>query len=546
MIGFRSAPPRVELVNAFARPFDNAVATARTCYSPKGVVTSETVAGEHLSDPAERQRALQRRDLLARDIFQAGHHTTFQHAHFQFALSNVSRQFIWSFLHSHPYYNSEQVSQRYVEVRPGNFLVPDLGGEPQRIYEEALGRALEGYRRLTDRLVEPASSHFWHRFPARSRRPERWEKDIRKKAQEVARYVLPIATFSYLYHTISAITLLRYWRLCESMDAPAEQRLVVGMMLQEVLRVDPNYKQILEEPIPLEETIEQRFFLDGSVSSSEGPGPSSGEGRCRVLIREDRRRFREEFDGSLGGRLSVLVDYGANNEAVLAQSVREVLGLPAGRLSDDEAIELVLEPASNPYFGEKLNLTMMSKLTRALVHPHYTFRKRLSHTADSQDQRHRNTPASRPCLPAYLFEEPDYIVPELVREEPAILQEYRSSMEAAWEAIGRLRAAGVPDEIAAYLLPNAVTIRFTESADLMALHHKMAMRLCFNAQEEIWRATLEEALAVRQVNPRIGRHLLPPCGLRIRAGTSPWCPEGKRYCGVPVWQYDLAQYERVI
>ena len=172
MIGFRSAPPRVELVNAFARPFDNAVATARTCYSPKGVVTSETVAGEHLSDPAERQRALQRRDLLARDIFQAGHHTTFQHAHFQFALSNVSRQFIWSFLHSHPYYNSEQVSQRYVEVRPGNFLVPDLGGEPQRIYEEALGRALEGYRRLTDRLVEPASSHFWHRFPARSRRPE--------------------------------------------------------------------------------------------------------------------------------------------------------------------------------------------------------------------------------------------------------------------------------------------------------------------------------------------------------------------------------------
>ena len=57
------------------------------------------------------------RDRIARSIFEAGHHTTLQHAHFQFALSGVSRQFLWTFLHSHPFYNSEQVSQRYVEVK---------------------------------------------------------------------------------------------------------------------------------------------------------------------------------------------------------------------------------------------------------------------------------------------------------------------------------------------------------------------------------------------------------------------------------------------
>jgi len=119
-------------------------------------------------------------------------------------------------------------------------------------------------------------------------------------------------------------------------------------------------------------------------------------------------------------------------------------------------------------------------------------------------------------------------------------------MEDAWESIGKLRRLGVPDEMAAYLLPNALALRFMESADLLSLRHKMAMRLCFNAQEEIWRASLAEALAVREVDPRIGRHLLPPCGLRIRAGTRPWCPEGRRYCGVPVWQYDTAQFERVI
>src|SRR5437867_8572296 len=109
MRAFRSAPPGVVLVNGFERPYDNAVATARTCYSPRGIVTAEEVAGLHIQEPDKRQRAEDRRDALARDIFEAGHHTTLQHAHFQFALNNVSRQFLWSFLHAHPFYNSEQV-----------------------------------------------------------------------------------------------------------------------------------------------------------------------------------------------------------------------------------------------------------------------------------------------------------------------------------------------------------------------------------------------------------------------------------------------------
>ena len=73
------------------------------------------------------------------------------------------------------------------------------------------------------------------------------------------------------------------------------------------------------------------------------------------------------------------------------------------------------------------------------------------------------------------------------------------------------------DEFAAYLLPNAVAIRFTESADLLNLHHKCAMRLCYIAQEEIWRASLDEALQIREVIPRIG----PGSCLRARSATSP-------------------------
>ena len=521
---FLSPEPEVRLTKAFESPFANFLATARTCYSPKGIVP----------DVAPNDRWV----ALARSLYQAGHHTTLQHAQFQFSLANVSRHFLWSFLHSHPFYNSEQVSQRYVEVKPGNVAVPSLEGRALEIYRAAVERQLEDYRRLIGLLIPVTEDAFYQRFPGRRPHGEKYAKDVQKRAQEVARYVLPIATFAYLYHTVSGITLLRYWRLCEQLDAPVETRIVVGKMVAALLEHDPEYGAILEQPLPLEETPEWRF-----LHGRNGGGSANGSITDPTA---NARAFRAEFDASLAGRTALLVDWGARNEEVLADSVREVLGQPRGALSDDEAIALALDPARNPLLGEALNLTTHDKLTRALYHPHYTFRKRLSHAADSQDQRHRMTPASRPALTTHVTGEPDYVVPRLVLEDPAVERAYRESMERTWDDLASVRAAGAPAEYAEYLLPNAVAVRFTESADLLNLWHKHVMRLCWNAQEEIWQASIDEAAQVTEINPRIGRHLAPPCTVRLRAGHRPICPEGTRFCGERVWTMPLEAYTRRI
>jgi thymidylate synthase ThyX len=60
------------------------------------------------------------------------------------------------------------------------------------------------------------------------------------------------------------------------------------------------------------------------------------------------------------------------------------------------------------------------------------------------------------------------------------------------------------------------------------------MRTCFNAQEEIYRASMEEIEQLRQVHPRLARHLGPPCVIRNRL-VAPRCTEGTHFCGVPVW-----------
>jgi thymidylate synthase ThyX len=523
---FRSPEPEVRLVGHFRQSYDTGVATARTCYSAKGIVGADEVAGAGLpAEEVERKHA--RRDGLAQDLYRAGHHTTFQHAHFVFTLDRVSRHFLWGFLHAHPFYNSEQVSQRYVTVKDGTYAVPPLAGEALAVYRATAEAMGADYRELTEALVPVATEAFFARFPGRRHDPERWAKEIKKRAQEVARYVLPVATFAYLYHTVSAVTLFRYWRLAEQLDVPDEQRLVVGKMVEAVLAVEPGYRAVLEEPIPGDETLEARAL--GALGRSEAD-----------------RGFAERFDAALEGRVSRLVDWKVGNETTVAESVREVLGASPAELPDDAALALVLDPAENRYFGESLNLATVSKLGRCLSHAHYTFRKKLSHTADSQDQRHRMTPASRPVLAAQVDGQPDVVEPALVALDDGVRRRFHDACERAWEGMAKLRRLGVPTEHAHYLLPNAVAVRFTESADLLHLHHKLTMRLCYNAQEEIWRASVDEAEQVRALHPRLGRWLLPPCTQRHRAGTRPPCPEGSRYCGVPVWKIDLEEYRRTL
>jgi thymidylate synthase ThyX len=527
---FLSPEPEVRIAQAFQRSFDNMVATARTCYSANGIIHEDDVSGVESLPPETRERKRKRRDELARDLYEAGHHTTLQHAHFQFTLNNVSRQFLWSFLHSHPFYNSEQVSQRYVEVKPGNYVVPPLTGEALAVYERTVQSQVSAYQEFCESLVPLVEDEYYVRFPARGKRREIYGKEVKKKAQEVARYVLPVATFAYLYHTISGLTLLRYYRMALQEDAPLEQKIVLEKMVEELLRLEPDYRVILQEPIAKREMMESRALAAG------GHGKSP----------EQARRFVREFDEQLGGRISKLVDGSAANEDLVAQAVREVLGIPRGDMSDDDAISWVMDPSRNDYLGEALNLDTLSKVSRALYHARYTFRKRLSHTADSQNQRHRLTPASRPILISHLTGDPDFATPGLIRRDASIQRRYEEVMALSWEAIRKLRGMGVSGEFALYLLPNAAHVRFTESADLLNLRHKHTMRLCYNAQEEIWQASWEEALQIREVNPRIGAYLLPPCTLRYQAGATPYCPEGRRFCGEPVWRLPIQDYRRAI
>src|SRR5208337_79654 len=167
-------------------------------------------------------------------------------------------------------------------------------------------------------------------------------------------------------------------------------------------------------------------------------------------------------DARLNGKTSRLLDYSQNAPRVMAQSYRAVVGLTETACSDTEAIDRMLNPARNIYRLETLNIGVHAPIMRALQHANFTFAKKISHTADSQDQRHRMVPGSRPLLTLMDTRRPDYITPMLIRNNPHAREVYERAMNDAWKAKNELLDRGVPAEFALYLLPNAKAIRLVE------------------------------------------------------------------------------------
>ncbi len=167
----------------------------------------------------------------------------------------------------------------------------------------------------------------------------------------------------------------------------------------------------------------------------------------------------------------------------------------------------------NPYRVDMLDVAYHSPMMRTLNHASYVFEKKLSHTADSQDQRHRMVPASRPMMTLADTVAPDYVTPRLIRQNAEALAVYQQAMTDAWAAKNRLLALGVPLEYALYVLPNAKALRLVESGSFIALQHKWTLRTCFNAQEEIYLASMDEIAA----GPRDSPAPRPAPGAAVRA-----------------------------
>ena len=246
------------------------------------------------------------RDSIGPLTYVGGHHTVFQHATFEFELSDISRQLVWSVLHGFPFYNTEQQSQRYVRLDEVRAVVPpEVQGEARAVFEAAVERAWAGYAELTARLEPVTHGVLAALWRLKERQSRAFGKNVRreaeKKAIETARYVIPIGAFTSMVHTVSGIVLHRLKRMLNAGDVPYEAAMVIGAMVDLVKEVDPMFF----------EKIGFNTFERDTLPELAFPAPkSSGDA------------FAAEFDRRLGNRVSRLRDWSAGGERVVADAVR--------------------------------------------------------------------------------------------------------------------------------------------------------------------------------------------------------------------------------
>jgi hypothetical protein len=161
---------------------------------------------------------------------------------------------------------------------------------------------------------------------------------------------------------------------------------------------------------------------------------------------------------------------------------------------------------------------------------------KISLSADAQNQRHRRSFAVRPKLESGYKR--DYYIPQIIQKNSLVLERYKQIIEKTYDFFEK-QVKKIGFDEAVYALPNAHLIEIIERNDFAAFHHKAQMRLCYNAQQEIFDAVYDQVSQLRASGVRGATKFLPPCSIRSDAGIFPICPEGPRFCGTKVWKKDF-------
>lgn len=493
---------------------DVAATTAFQCYAP-GIAKLK----DRSNDPKAQ--------AVADSTLDAGHHTTRMHCNFTFRIEGATRSVTHDIFHSHPFYNSEQQSQRYVEAKEGNYLIPkNLSEKQQQIYLRAASFSNRAYFELLKILHPEIDRRIRQMYPEEgwqsTKTAERLNSKIAKTSQEISRYVLPIAQKTIYYHTLNEMQLLRMFRACEMQNFSKEAKYILARMICEVNNYDPQINYELNPPltdVPFNSFNEEFIFEQ-----------------------------KQEFDSALNNKQTLLRGVPENARAILADTVRNVLGIPSTQMSDKMALDNLLNPGKNKLLADVYETGMLDPMTNSLRQINLTFATRLSHTADSQRQRQRRTPGATPSIEALYDGGPDYSTPLVVRENPVLKDCYDKIMCEIYENAGKAISAGIPKEYALLLLPNAHNVRVVESGDLFDWIHRWKQRLCYLAQEEIFFISVEQVQQVIEELPEAQSIFLAPCGIRQKATVKPRCPEGERWCGKPVFNWQIERYkeERLI
>ncbi len=175
-----------------------------------------------------------------------------------------------------------------------------------------------------------------------------------------------------------------------------------------------------------------------------------------------------------------------------------------------------------------LGTILMSGHFSTLEHATYTFAiDGVSRALTHQLVRHRLASYNQQSQRYVSYaEEPEFIIPPHVAEDPEAAAAYSEATASAFAAYRGLLDAGVAPEDARYLLPNAMETKIVVTMNVRELLHFLELRCCKRAQWEI----RDLALRMLEIAEPTAPFIFMDAGAACRRGP---CTEGKMTCGEP-------------
>ncbi len=392
-----------------------------------------------------------------------GHASVAEHAVLHVAFENISN-IAAKVIEDNRLASYTEKSTRYQVIdknryyRPKNVVESDLGP----LYLNTMNRLFETYHAF----MEPLTKLMRAKFPKTETQSEKlYSSIIKARVCDVARYLLPAATYTNLGMTVNARGL--EWAITKAMSHPLEELQAIGRELKEAgSRVTPTLIKYADRNVYLAETRGAfQSFTDAWAKDLPEPDPMPP-----VTI--------VDYDHDAENKLIASLLY-RHSRHPYNQLVERA------RLMPREKKEAILNEAL-------MRRGPHDQTLREFEHVYYTFDILMDYGAFRDVQRHRMaTQTNQNVTVRHGYDAPRELA------EAGLAEKFAEAMEAAKTAHVAVHAR-FPEE-AQYLVPMAYRKRILITWNLRELHHFISLRsgkkghpsyrriaqLCYHALAEI-------------------------------------------------------------
>jgi thymidylate synthase ThyX len=465
-----------------------------------------------------RQRAEQ---FLNTFYFQYGHRSIADLAHIAFAVERLSL-LAAIVLVDEQRWDGQERSTRYQNFLKSGWYFPDFGTDTvsAQLYAAIVTSLFATYERTTAAVLEVLR----RRVPCpEALKPAAYERTLKARAFDLARYLLPLATNTSLGQIVNARTLEN--QVSRLLSHPLAELRDLGSKLREAAtgpawNVNAKAGQELAEKIAATESTlaaEARNQLAGEVCSAPTLVKYAGASKYEIQTREELTQAATEILKDLPIAGAPLVDLVENTESLEVEAAATLLYSVSHHPYRQIRDLIAAQPVARTDEIIELGLRHRGPHDEALRAFHAGAALRFDIFMDiggfrDMHRHRRSTQIIQPFTAQLGYETPitgDFGPEVNILAEAGVLDEYQSVLAQAHQTSTRIAVSQAPEaaQSALYLLPLATRCRSLFKMDFAEAQYICELRSGPAGHFSYRRVAWEMFLALKRQHPALARQI---------------------------------------